>query len=80
MFSMTTMELSTSMPMASERAPSVMMLMSRPQKYMMTSAKSTENGMEKATTSVGLMLRRKTASTTTASNAPSNRLFKIVEM
>ncbi len=78
MFSITTTELSTNMPIARESAPRVIMFMSIPQKYMITSANSTENGIENATTSVGLTSRKNRASTTIASTAPSNKLCKIV--
>ena len=74
------MELSTNIPIAKDSAPRVIMFISSPQKYMMTSANSTEKGMENATTSVGLILRKKTASTIIAKNAPNSRLFKMVEI
>ena len=80
MFSITTMPLSTSMPMAMVMAPRVMMLRSRPVKYITTSEKSTLKGMAKATMTVGLGSRRKSASTMTANSAPSSRVLSMVQM
>ena len=80
MFSITTMPLSTSMPMAMVMAPRVMMLRSRPVKYITTSEKSTLKGMAKATMTVGLGSRRKSANTMTASSAPSSRVLSMVQM
>ena len=80
MFSITTMPLSTSMPMAMVMAPRVMMLRSSPVKYITTSEKSTLKGMAKATMTVGLGSRRKSASTTMASAAPSSRVLSMVQI
>ena len=80
MFSSTTMELSTSMPMASAMPPRVSTLSVRPEKYMKMRAHSTENGMEKATTSVGRTDLRNSASTTTASSAPMSSDCRMLPM
>ena len=80
MFSSTTTELSTSMPMASDRPPSDMMFTDTPVKYMSSSASSTENGMETATSTVGFQSRRNSASTTTASRPPRSSEFTMEEM
>ena len=74
MFSMTTMELSTSMPMARESPLSEMMFSVMLEKYMHTSAATTLSGMAQAMMMVGLRLARKMASTTTARIAPTPRL------
>ena len=59
------------MPIAMEMPPSDMMFSVMPEKYMTTSAHSTENGMLNAMISVGRQSRRKMISTTTASSAPN---------
>ena len=77
MFSMTTMELSTSMPMPSERPDSVMMFRERSEKYIRTSVNRTESGMLMPTMIVGRMSRRNSARTRIASSAPSSMLVRI---
>ena len=72
MFSSTTTELSTSMPIPKDRPPSDMTFREMPAKYMTSSASSTENGIDTATSTVGFQSRRNSASTTTASSAPKS--------
>ena len=80
MFSSTITELSTSMPMASEMPPRDMMFTDTPEKYMTSRASSTENGMDTAISTVGFQSRRNSASTTTASRAPSSSERTMEEM
>ena len=80
MFSMTTTELSTSMPMPRDRPARVMTFMSRLVKYMSTTANSTDSGMLMPTTSVGLTSLRKMASTMMASAAPTAMLVRMLRM
>ena len=68
------------MPTASDRPPRDMMFADTPVKYRSSSASSTENGMETATSTVGFQSRRKSASTTTASRPPRSSEFKMDEM
>ena len=74
MFSMTTTELSTSIPTPSARPDRLRMFSVMPVKYISTMANSTLSGMLMATTSVGRRSLRKSASTMIASTAPSIRL------
>ena len=78
MFSMTTMELSTSIPMPRDRPASVIMFISRPVKYMSTTANSTDSGILMPTTSVGLISLRKMASTMMARAAPMSILLRML--
>ena len=74
MFSMTTTELSTSMPTPSARPDSDRILKVMPVKYISTMANSTLNGILMATTMVGRRSFKNSASTMMASTAPSIRL------
>ena len=78
MFSMTTTELSTSIPTPSDKPASVIMFMSRPVKYIRTTANRTDSGMLTPTTRVGLMSFRKMASTMMASAAPTSILLMML--
>ena len=80
MFSMTTTELSTSIPIDSESPESDIMFILIPEKYMSTNAVSTENGMENATMSVGRISFIKSSSTTTARMAPTRILCSMLLM
>ena len=77
MFSITTIELSTSIPMPSDRPDSVMIFSDRFEKYIRTIANNTDSGMLIATRTVGLTSFRKIARITIASSAPSTMLFTI---
>ena len=77
-FSMTTMLLSTSMPMPRARPESVIMLRDRSVKYISTREKSTESGMLTPTMTVGRTSRRKSASTRMASSAPRAMLLTML--
>ena len=70
MFSITTIELSTNIPMPSARPDREIMFSDIFEKYISTIAKMTLNGMEQAITIVGLISFKKTISTRTANNAP----------
>ena len=78
MFSMTTMELSTSMPMPSDRPARLMMFRSMPVKYIKTMANSTDSGMLTPTTRVGLGSLRKRAKIRMASTAPDAMLVRML--
>ena len=73
MFSMTTMELSTSMPTPTASPAMEMTLSVTPEKYISTMAKVTLMGMESATISVGRRSRRNSSRIKTASTAPTAR-------
>ena len=73
MFSMTTTELSTSIPMPRARPDKLRIFSVMPEKYMRTMAKSTLRGMLMATTSVGRTSFKKMASTRMARTAPQMR-------
>ena len=73
MFSMATMELSTSMPMPSARPDSDSTFSVMPLKYMHTNAATTLIGIEQAMMIVGRQSIRKISSTSTASNPPKIR-------
>ena len=77
---MTTMELSTNMPTPTARPASEITLRVTPEKYMSTTAKVSEIGMEQATTSVGLTFRRKISRIRMASSAPTRILSSTEEM
>ncbi len=71
MFSRTTIESSTTRPMAMVRAPSVSMLSERSRVHSTISVSSTDSGMEIAVTSVERSEARKRRITTTAKRRPS---------
>ncbi len=75
MFSMTTIELSTSMPMPRASPDSEMMFRVTPLKYMHTMAVTRLTGMENATTMVGLKSFRNTIRINIASTAPKRILL-----
>ena len=74
MFSMTTIELSTSMPTPSARPDSVIMLSDSLQKYMSTIVTMTDSGMPSATRNVGRISRRKIARIRIARRPPRTML------
>ena len=78
MFSMTTTELSTSMPTATARPDREIMLMVTPLKYISTMAKITLTGMETRVITVGRQSRRNRNSTTTENSAPHSREDKML--
>ena len=80
MFSSTTMELSTSIPMPRARPLRVMMFSDSPVKYISTSAKSTLSGMLTPTTIVGRRSFRNSARITMARMAPSSILWRMLLM
>lgn len=71
MFSRTTIESSTTRPMAMVSAPSVSMLRERSRVHSTIRARTTESGMETAVTSVERIDARKTRMTRTAKTRPS---------
>lgn len=73
MFSMTTMELSTSIPTPTASPAMEMTLSVTPEKYISTMANVTLIGMDSATISVGLRSRRNSSRISTASAAPTAR-------
>ena len=73
MFSMATMELSTSIPMPSANPERDSTLSVMPVKYMHTKAATTLIGIEKAMMIVGRQSVRKINSTSTASRPPQTR-------
>ena len=77
MFSITTMELSTSMPTATARPDSDIILSVTPEKYISTRAKVILIGMLRIVINVGFISLRKISSITTANSAPQARLFII---
>ena len=72
--------MSTSIPIPRQRPASDITFMFIPVKYIITSAKSTLNGILNATTIVGLTSLRNNASTIIASTAPITILLKTLEM
>ena len=74
MFSMTTTELSTSIPTPSAKPDRLKIFNVIPEKYINTMANSTLSGILIATTSVGRRSFKKNASTITARIAPSIKL------
>ena len=70
MFSMTTMELSTSMPTPSARPDNEMMFRVTPEKYIITTANRILMGMEHAMITVGFRSFRKKSRTKMASKPP----------
>ena len=78
MFSMTTTELSTSIPTATARPLREIMLMVTPVKYISTTAKITLTGMDTSVMTVGRQSRRNRNSTTTENSAPHSRDDMIV--
>ena len=80
MFSMTTMELSTSMPMPSASPDREMMFNVTPLKYMQTMAVTRLIGMENATTRVGLMSFRKRIRIRIASPPPNRILLRMASI
>ena len=76
-FSITTTELSTSMPTDIERPESDMMLTETPVKYMSVNAKSRLIGIEQSVMTVGRQSRRKRKRMTTEKSAPQRRLERI---
>ena len=73
MFSMTTIELSTSMPMPIARPDIEMTFIVTPEKYIRTSANRTETGIEMPTIRVGRRSRRNRKRIKIASAAPISR-------
>ena len=80
MFSMTTIELSTSMPIPMARPAMEITFMVTPEKYMSTSAKSTDTGMEMPTAKVGRMSLRNRNRMRMASAPPKSRLWTTADM
>ena len=80
MFSMTTMLLSTSMPMPSASPASEITLMVTPEKYISTTANSTLSGMLTAVMRVGRMFRRNRKRMAMARMPPSKRLLSTESM
>ena len=84
MFSITTMELSTNIPIPSDNPDNVMILSDNPVKYIKVIVKSTDSGILMPTMIVGRTSRRKIASTMIASKAPSailsSRSCTMIEM
>ena len=78
MFSMTTTELSTSIPTDTARPLREIMLMVTPVKYISTMAKITLMGMEIRVMRVGRQSRRNRNSTTTENSAPHSRDERMV--
>ena len=76
-FSMTTIELSTSMPTATASPERDIMLIVIPEKYISTIANVILIGMLKSVMNVGLISRRKSSRMITANSAPYARLSRI---
>ena len=74
MFSMTTMELSTSIPTDTASPDREIRLMVTPEKYMSTSAKVKLMGMLSRVMKVGLRSLRKSKRTSMANSAPKPKL------
>ena len=68
------------MPMPRDRPPRLMMFRSRPVKYIMTTANSTDRGMLTPTTRVGLTSFRNSARIRMASTAPWAMLDRMLEI
>ena len=77
MFSMTTIELSTSMPTATASPESEIILIVMPEKYISTIANVILIGILKSVMKVGFMSRRNSSRITTAKSAPYARLSRI---
>ena len=77
MFSITTTELSTSMPTATARPESEIMLSVTPEKYISTNANTTLMGIEQSVMNVGLRSRRNRKRMITANRAPHRRLERM---
>ena len=77
-FSMTTMELSTSIPIPRHNPARDMTFKVIPVKYIITMANNTLNGMLNATISVGFTAFKNNARTRTASSAPMSILCSTV--
>ena len=73
MFSITTTELSTSIPTPTASPESEIIFIVTPLKYIRTIANTTESGIEKATIKVGLKSLRNSRSTIIANTAPTIR-------
>ena len=80
MFSITTTELSTSMPTPIARPESEIMLSEMPLKYIITIAKITLTGIEHATITVGFMSRKNRNSIIIAKTAPMSRFCRTLPM
>ena len=78
MFSITTMELSTSIPMPSASPDREMIFSVTPLKYIHTMAVTRLTGMEKATTSVGRRSFKNSSRMAMARTAP-NRMLLMME-
>ena len=78
MFSMTTTELSTSIPTATARPLREIMLMVTPEKYISTMAKITLMGMAHRVMKVGRRSRRNRNRMRMANRAPSSRLRRML--
>ena len=79
-FSITTTELSTSMPIPMASPAMDMRLREMPAKYMMTKVATTLMTMERAVSRVGRRSLRKMKRITTASSAPQSRFSMTVSM
>ena len=75
MFSITTIELSTSIPTPSAKPERDIMFSVIPLKYMQTTAVTRLTGMERAITSVGLMSFKNRINISIASTAPNSTLL-----
>ncbi len=80
MFSITTTELSTSIPTPIASPESEIMLSEIPLKYIITIAKITLTGIEHATITVGFMSRRNRNSMIIAKAAPISRFWSTLPM
>lgn len=78
MFSTTTTELSTSIPTATARPESEIILIVTPEKYMSTMAKTRLSGIETSVMIVGRQSRRNKNSTSTENSAPHSSDERIV--
>ena len=77
MFSMTTTELSTSMPTATASPESEIMFSVTPEKYISTNANTTLIGIEQSVINVGRRSFRNRNRITMANTAPHSRLERI---
>ena len=77
MFSMTTTELSTSIPTATARPDREIMLMVTPQKYISTTANMTLTGMAAKVMAVGRRSRKNRYRINIANSAPQARLERM---
>ena len=76
-FSITTMELSTSIPTATARPESEIMLSVTPEKYISTNANTTLMGIEQRVMNVGRMSLKNRNRITIANTAPHSRLERM---